>query len=163
GGSVVVTNSVSLNYSTTVTLNSGLFRAGSLFINTTSNQFIFNGGLLQLTGSHRFDSTPLVVGDGTDAATFEMLNNGAHIFAGGMIVANNGLLKGFGTITGNVSVNSGGTISPGTNNALWAVVVHGDITLNSGSTTAMKLNALSNTADALSGMTNVTYGGTLLL
>ena len=27
----------------------------------------------------------------------------------------------------------------------------------------MKLNALSNTADALSGMTNVTYGGTLLL
>jgi T5SS/PEP-CTERM-associated repeat protein len=162
GGSVVVTDNVSLDYSAKLTLNSGLFRAGFLTIFATTNQFTVNGGLLQLAGSHRFDSTPLVVGDGTNAATFEMINNGAHFFPGGVIVASNGLLKGLGTITANVSLNSGGTIAPGTN-AIGTIVVRGNLALNSGSTNLMKLNALSGASDGLVGMTNVMYGGTLQL
>jgi T5SS/PEP-CTERM-associated repeat protein len=162
GGSIGVTNTLSLNNFATLTLNSGVLRAGFLSIFGTTNQFNFNGGLLQLANSHRFDSSPLVVGDGIDAATFDMLLNGAHTFPGGLIVAGNGLLKGSGTITGNLSVNNGGTLAPG-ETAMGVIAVHGNVALNPGSKTYLKLNALTLAADSLIGITNLTYGGTLQL
>jgi fibronectin-binding autotransporter adhesin len=162
GGTVAVTNGVSLNNHASLTLNSGLFQAGFLEIFSTSNQFTFNGGTLQLTASDRFDSSPLVVGNGTNSATFEMLNSGSHIFRGGISISPNAMLKGVGIVIGNIFVNNGGTVAPGSTN-LGVIMDAGNFTLNPGSTNLMKLNAHSGSSDGLTGITNLVYGGTLQL
>jgi hypothetical protein len=108
---------------------------------------IFNGGTLQC-GSATF-STPLVVGDGTDAAVYTMLG-GTHGFPA-LVISSNAVLNGSGTV-GNVSVNNGGTIAPGTNN-LGAIVFNAALALNPGSTTLMKLNPSAGTSDTITGTT----------
>jgi len=171
GGTITVTNgSTSLIQYGTLTVNSGLF--ATPFIGTDvsgpiASKIILNGGTFQTGATSYRNPAPFAVGDGTNAATYEMLfetspNLGTHSFPGGVIVPNNGLLKGFGTLQTNVSVNSGGTIAPGTTN-IGAIMALGNLTLNPGSTTLMKLSALSGTADTLIGMNNVFYGGTLQL
>jgi hypothetical protein len=50
-----------------------------------------------------------VIGDGTDAATFQ-LNGGLHSFANNVEIRNNATLTGCGTIEGNVTIDPGGTM-----------------------------------------------------
>ncbi|HLX96312.1 MAG TPA: hypothetical protein VKU37_11270, partial [Verrucomicrobiae bacterium] len=101
-------------------------------------------------------------GDGTNAAVFQMVNNGTHSFSSGLVVSNNGVLTGLGTVAGNISINGGGTIAPGTGN-IGTIVATGSLTLNTGSTAFMKLNALGGTADSITGVSNLVFGGTLQL
>jgi len=81
------------------------------------------------------------------------------------VIVNGGMLSGLGTINNTVTVNSGGTLVPGTNGlttATW-LTVDGDLTLNSGSTTAVTVMGgvpAVNLVNMPSGG-NVTYGGTL--
>jgi len=172
GGTITITNgSASLIQYGTLTENSGLFTTPAIGTDVSGpigSRIILNGGTFQSGANSYRNPAPLAVGDGIDPATYEMLfetspNLGTHTFPGGLIISNNGLVKGFGTIAANVSVNSGGTISPGTNGTIGTIMMRGNLTLNTGGTTLMKLNALSNSADGLAGMTNVTYGGTLQL
>jgi T5SS/PEP-CTERM-associated repeat protein len=171
GGTITVSNSTSLIQYGTLAINSGTFITPFIGTDTSGPQaskIILNSGTFQSGATTYRNPAPFAVGDGTNAAVFEMLfeispNQGTHTFRGGLAIANNGLVKGFGTIAANVSVNSGGTISPGTNNAITNLMVVGNLTLNPGSTTLMKLSALTGAKDSLTGMTNVTYGGTLQL
>jgi T5SS/PEP-CTERM-associated repeat protein len=160
-GSIIATNLVDIRVGQLI-LQSGLLTTAALWLtNGSLSQMTFSGGTLQ-TGSTIHDTgSPLVVGGSATPATFELSGNGSHIFTSGLLVATNGLLKGNGSITGNVTVAAGGTISPGA--SIGQLVIDGDVVLSNASTTVMELDAVAGTNDNFSGMTNITYGGTLRL
>ncbi len=160
GGSLLVSSSLMVNFGT-LTLNSGVLNATALTLSDIKQpKLAFNGGTLQ-TRSTTATSTPFVVGDGANAAVFEMLATGVHTFPGGLILSSNATLKGVGTIVGDVTNRNGGRISPGA--SLGQIAISNRLVLNPGSVTAMELNATTGTSDALVGMTNLIYGGTLQL
>jgi T5SS/PEP-CTERM-associated repeat protein len=159
-GTVAASSLVWVNPGNTITLNSGLFSPSNLttFI---GSKLIFNGGTLQSGTTTAYGTTnPFVVGNGTNAAVYTMLG-GTHRFPS-LMISSNAILNGSGTITNNVSINNGGTIAPGTNN-LGTIALKGVLTLNPGSTTLMKLDASDSTSDAITGISNLVYGGTLQL
>lgn len=168
GGTLAITNPASNGAGVnegTVVLNSGLFMVTPIGVSPTGN-ILFNGGTLQ-SGSMSYRNTnPFMVGDGTDAAVYQTLG-GIHSFTGGLIISSNALLIGSGTvagsptINGNISVNNGGTITVGTN--IGMITMNSGLALNPGSTISMKVNASSGTCDTFTGLTNITYGGTLQL
>ncbi len=165
GGTMVVTNGASLNNGGTLVLNSGLFKANSLFDNSLSGRVIFNGGTLQSGGTSYYfryagNAAPFVVGDGAEAATFQLLNSGTHSFAGGLVVSSNALLTGAGTVNGNIFVGNGGTFAPGTTDASY-LTVNGGLVLSNSCTTLLGLNPASGYTNHVEGLTNVVYGGTL--
>lgn len=171
GGTILITNgSASLLQYGALTVNSGTFTTPFIGTDVTGpvgSAIILNGGLFQSAATTYRNPAPFVIGDGTDVTTYEMLyspspNAGTHSFPGGVTVSSNALLKGFGTLISSVTVNSGGTIAPGTN-IVGAITVQGNLTLNAGSTNVMKLNSPPGLADNLLGITNLIYGGTLQL
>jgi hypothetical protein len=165
GGTITANNSIGFNGHGTLTINSGLLITP--YLTTEANgsagsEIILNGGTLQSGTTIYGNTMSFVVGNGIDPASFIMSNNGSHSFPGGVIVSSNGSVKGVGTIQANVSVNQGGNIAPGTINT-GAITVNGNLALNPGSTTVMKLDASSGASDSLTGATNLAYGGTLQL
>ncbi|MEI7910062.1 MAG: autotransporter-associated beta strand repeat-containing protein [Verrucomicrobiota bacterium] len=107
-------------------------------------------GTFALTGTNSF----------TGATT---INNGVLELNGSLAntpvsVEGTGTLQGTGTVAGAVTVNSGGTLSPG-GAAIGTLTVSNTLTL--AGDTRMQINSGSMTSDTLSGMTGVTYGGTL--
>jgi fibronectin-binding autotransporter adhesin len=169
GGTLLVTNSsISMTKYGTLTMNSGLLTTPFLTTDFTANKIILNGGTFQSGGTTYSNTNSFAIGNGSDAATYEMLfeppgNLGTHNFSGGVVVSNNGLLKGFAAIIGSVSVSSGGKIAPGTPASIATITQRGNLTLNAGGTIVMKLNAFSGTSDSWIGATNIVYGGTLQL
>jgi T5SS/PEP-CTERM-associated repeat protein len=160
GGNIIVTNSLMLfglgpDF---LTLNSGLIAADTLTLQGT--KFEFNGGTLQTRNTSVYD-TNLFIGNGSAQATFDLLSSGSHFFSGGLIISSNAVLRGVGTIGGDVFVSNGGTLSPGS--SLGQIAVNGNLVFSDGSTTVMELNASGSTCDTLVGMTNLSYGGTLRL
>jgi T5SS/PEP-CTERM-associated repeat protein len=168
-GTLLVTNSgISIIKYATLTLNSGLLTTPLVTTDFTANEIILNGGTFQSGGTSYSNTNAFAIGNGTDAATYEMLseppgNLGTHSFSGGVVVLNNGLLKGFGTIVGSISVANGGTIAPGSPSVIATNTQRGNLTLNAGATAVMKLDALSGASDSWIGATNLVYGGTLQL
>jgi len=81
----------------------------------SSATYTFNGGALNLTGSTLFaNGSAFTVGNGTSAATLTLSDGGTHGFFDGLVIANNATLKGTGTENqGAVTINNGGTLSPG--------------------------------------------------
>jgi uncharacterized repeat protein (TIGR03803 family)/T5SS/PEP-CTERM-associated repeat protein len=113
----------------TLTLNSGTVSAASLVV--ISNQHVsafvsFNGGILSTEGTAVTNGVAFVVGDGTDAATFQ-LHGGVHSFANNLEASNNATLSGCGTIDGNVVVDPGGTVLADCGGTL---TVRGNVTNN---------------------------------
>jgi T5SS/PEP-CTERM-associated repeat protein len=159
-GNLIVTNNLNIYYGT-LTLNSGLLRAATLSLAASRQPKVaFNGGTLQ-TRSTSATTTPFTIGNGANAAVFEMLPKGSHSFPGGLIVRNKATLKGAGRISGSVTNQNGGTLSPGS--SIGQISVSGNLTLDPGSITVMELNAETGTSDTIVGMKTLTYGGTLQL
>ncbi len=166
GGTVIVTNGVTLESYGTLAVNSGFFKANSLITDSDTCRVNFNGGTIQSGATSYYFSpgnvVPFVAGDGTDAATFQMLNSGTHTFSGGLIVSSNATLTGAGTLNGNVSVGNGGTFAPGATN-VWTLNMNSGLVLSNGSTNVMGLNVHYYNIYIVYGATNVVYGGTLQL
>lgn len=74
-------------------------------------------------------------------------------------VSNNATLGGSGAITASVSVNSGGTLSPGT--GIGTLAISNSLVLSAGSATLMELNAGTLACDKVIGLTAVGFSGTL--
>ncbi len=89
-----------------------------------------------------------------------LLVNGA-LGNGAVSVATGAALGGTGVIGGAVTVLSGGTLSPGT--SVGTLTVNSSLTLTAGSTTAVDINAQTQTGDQVQGITLATYGGTLMV
>lgn len=160
-GNITVTNYFLLDGSGPdfLTLNSGLIAADTL--SWAGTKFEFNGGTLRTRNTFRDDTSAFKVGNGTAQATFELVSSGLHGFSLGLVVSSNAVLRGVGTIIGDVFVANGGTLSPGF--SLGQITVNGNLVFSDCSTNVMELNATDSTCDTLVAMTNVTYGGTLLL
>src|SRR5207253_236303 len=88
-----------------LTLNKGALIADNLLLTNSAGQFIFNGGTLLSKGTTVSNTMPFVVGDGTNAATFQLLG-GTHYFANGLTISSNAVLSGCGTIIGPI-INHG--------------------------------------------------------
>lgn len=156
-GWVVVPQSLYL-YNGSLVLDGGTLNAKFLY---GTGPITFNSGLWQSGGAFYLNS--IVIGDGTNRAVFEMLNNGTNTTYGGIVVSSNATMIGSGTAGTNIVVNDGGTIAPGTTNTIGVIRVIHDLTLNSGSTTFVKLNATSGSADTFTNINTISYNGTLLL
>jgi hypothetical protein len=114
----------------TVKMDGGLLVASNLQVNGTS-QFVLNGGRLQ-TWSSEF-TVPLVVGDGLQSASYELLG-GTNVFGDGLSVASHAQLAGIGTILG--SVTNSGAIVPGA--PVGRLNIKGDLLL--GATSELRLD-----------------------
>jgi autotransporter-associated beta strand protein len=98
--------------------------------NTYTGETKINAGALALApGGTISSSATITVGSGAllDASAI-----------GGLTVSSGQLLRGHGTVTGGVTVQSGGTLSPGSSPGFFNV--NGGLTLNSGSTFEVELN-----------------------
>ena len=98
------------------------------------------------------------------------VSNGTLLVAGSLAsgsavtVAASGTLSGTGTIGGAVTTDgTGGTLAPGTASTRGTLTINNTLTLLAGSTSALRINKAGAvlTSDLLTGMTGVTYGGTL--
>ena len=86
----------------TFTLSQGSVLTGNLFLTNNGGQFLFNGGLLQAGNITVSNGAPFVVGDGVNPATLQ-LQGGTFFFANGLVISSNAIVKGCGTILGNIS------------------------------------------------------------
>ena len=78
-----------------------------------------------------------------------------------LITVAGGTLGGTGTLSGPVVVNAGATLAPGS--SIGTLTISNNLTLQAGSITSVELNKTAHTCDQVLGMSNVTYGGTLVL
>jgi hypothetical protein len=114
-------------------LSSGLVDVGTLLVtNPSSGQVVLAGGSFSSYDTIVTNNGLLLVGDGTNPATYQIKASGTHTFAGGLEIANHATLSGCGVVNGKVQVDPGGTIlincgtltftGPVTNNGvIWAL------------------------------------------
>ena len=97
------------------------------------------------------------------------IGSGSLYFTGGgtytgTTLVNNGTLAGSGMIFGPVSVSSGGTLAVGSSpTTIGTFTVNNSVTLSAGSTNFMKVNKTGGTKDLITGMSQINYGGTLVI
>ena len=145
GGSVVFGSSGKLKWDRTAsaqTFSGVMSGAGSLIKSNT--------GTLTLSGTNTYTGTTTISG-GT-------LNVTGALSTGAVTVQSGGTLAGSGTIGGAVTVQSGGAIAP-------AGTLTTSSTVSLAGTTSMHVGKSGTTLsnDKLSGITTVTYGGTLTI
>ncbi|MBC8095538.1 MAG: autotransporter-associated beta strand repeat-containing protein, partial [Akkermansiaceae bacterium] len=99
-------------------------------------------------------------GNATTVSNGVLLLTGSITSTGAVTVVG-GTLAGTGSINDNVTVQAGGTLSPGLGGAIGTLTINGNLTL--AGTTAVDINKTAVTRDQVSGLANVTYGGTLVV
>lgn len=148
------------DYSTALTSSSG----GTLELSGVGNgdlNYILpgSGGLLKSgTGNWSLTVTNTYTGDTTvDAGTLTVLG---RIGNSATTVNTGGTLAGNGSLGGAVTVALGGKLSPG-NAGIGQLTISNNLTLASGSTTAVEVNKTSGTNDVLLVTGTANFGGTL--
>jgi autotransporter-associated beta strand protein len=89
------------------------------------------------------------------------LNNAFNIYTGPTLVQNLGTLGGNGTLASAVTVQSGGTLSPGS--SIGTLTINNTLTMSSGSTNFFEVDAGTLAHDTVAGLTSVSYAGTLVV
>jgi autotransporter-associated beta strand protein len=114
-------------------------------------------GTLALSGANTYTGTT-TVSNGT------LVVSGSLASGSAVTVKTNGILNGTGTIAGPVTVQGGGTLGVG-GSAIGTLTINGAVTFAANSTNVMRLNNSSGvlTSDEITGMTGVTYNGTLVV
>ena len=137
-------------------LSNGTVTVNQLVLaNLANSVFTFSAGLLASAGTFVTNNQVFVVGDGPDAATFQ-LNGGVHDFANGIEILTNAALAGCGTINGNVVVDPGGAVQA---NCGSAINFSGGILTNNGTITASNSTVLNfNLPVVNNGVINATGG-----
>lgn len=118
--------------------NSGIIKAGA--------------GFMRLNGANTYAGAT-TIGGGT-------LHVSGSIAAGAVTVQSGATLSGTGTIGGATTVQAGGFIAPGLN-AIGTLTVNNSLTLAGTARMEIAKTGTTLTADKLSGLATVTYGGTL--
>lgn len=115
-------------------------------------------GLLTLTNSNTYTG-----GTNINSGTLMVSNKiGSATGTGPVNVNNGGILAGQGSISGNVIVHSGGTLSPG--EELGTLTVKNNVVLRDGSNLFIEVDAATNTTDQLNtGNYTLQLGGSLII
>jgi autotransporter-associated beta strand protein len=141
------TNTLTINQTNTTTYS------GAIAGGTTLN--LVKSGIGQLT----------LIGDDTAYGGITTVSNGTLLINSDLgtstVYVKGGTLGGTGSISGAVT-NQSGTLSPGTN-GIGTLTIANDLTLTSGSSTLVQVNQGLLTADQVTGLNTVTYGGTLVV
>ncbi len=116
GGTLQVTNIASSGLLDvrrgTKSFNAGSVEIDRLLVTNALGAFEFNGGSLMTGNTTNNNGRNFNVGNGSSAATLTLVGGGFHSFANGLVVRSNA--SGNGTIIGTLTVQNGGTLSPGT-------------------------------------------------
>ena len=154
---VVVGNS---SNPSTLTLTGGTLTVNTLVLPNPSSQFNFTGGWLNALGITNSNGQMLTLGNGVTATTLNLLG-GISSLGNGLEIHNNATLTGCGTINGNVTVDSGGTVlaNCGTLTFTGIVINNGTMRANGGSVMESYGPVVNNgTIDIINGTTNF-HGG----
>ena len=138
GGSLIINQDCASTYA-------GSFSGSGDLIKT-------NAGTLELTGTCSYSGTTRVSGGG-------LLLNGT--LRNSTVLVNGGILGGTGLITGPVTIQASGNLSPGP--GLGALTISNSLTLAKDSTTFIQVDPVQGMASRVEGLSQVTYGGTLLV
>jgi T5SS/PEP-CTERM-associated repeat protein len=86
--------------------------SGELSVGGENSLITFNGGTLASEATAIGYGSMFTVGDGTDAAMFQLASGGSgiHSFANGLTISSNAFLTGCGTIEGSAVVDPGGIV-----------------------------------------------------
>jgi len=107
-------------------------------------------------------SQAFTVGNGSSVATLQLLGDGLHTFANGLVINEN--LQGNGTVSGNLTVSSGGFGYPGGSTSIGRLVLRNSPSLNgNGNFIWMDVskNGTTLTNDQIQVTAPLTCGGTL--
>jgi len=183
GGLVTVGSTLSQGTYGTINLNSGGTlqigvggTTGVLGVSTLTNNgtLIFNrsdastySGIISGTGAVKKQGGGTLTFTGTSSYTGATHIDGGSLLVNGQLgntavtVNASGLLGGSGTILGDVTVDSSGTMSPGNSPGILTV---GSLSLLAGSTTLMEITGTAaGLYDQIVAMNNIAYGGLLQL
>ena len=134
--------------------------AGGTTLNAGSGTLTVN--LLNSTDKTCNDRGAATLANVTAAAT--VLGDGTVLADGtisGPVTVNSGtVLGGSGSISGATTVNSGGSLAPG-NGGIATLTISNTLSLAGGATANMDIDKATGTSDLVTGLTTVTYGGTL--
>ena len=111
GGALFVTNAFGSTmqiFQGTLALNGGTVTVDDLILTTNLGTVAFSSGTLYSASTQATNGVPFVVGDGLDAANFQLLG-GVHSF-NNLHIRNAAMLSGCGTVTGSVLIDAGGTV-----------------------------------------------------
>ena len=114
---------------------------------------IHGGGTLTLSGASTYTGNT-VVSNATLNVTCSLV--------AGVDVKSGATLTGTGPFTGPVTVESGGTLAPRIG-AIGTLTINNDLTLQAGSSVSVEVNQTAATSALVTGLNNVTYGGTLVV
>ena len=159
-----VTVGVGAARSNTLVVQGGQVWATSLVATSAGNAVVLNAGLLASGGTVYSNGLNFVVGDGVDAATFQ-LTGGTHTFQNNLIVTNAGVLSGVGQLTvnngaGQTVIASGGVLSPGSSSPGGLTNV-GALVVSGGGSYLWQINDFNGTAGAATGWDLVQVVGSL--
>ena len=159
-GTLIVTNSSGTG---TLTINNGnlLFTGGTLIVNeliitNVGGSFTFSGSMLKVTSAVVSNGVAFTIGDGTDSATFTLVN-GTNFFGSGFNVSGNATINGNGTVVSPSGITVYGMASP--SNSPGRLVMNGNVHLQG--TAYMEIDKTANTNDLITGVGQLTFGGTL--
>jgi len=141
------------------------FNPPDITLTLASLEVTINTVLAGTTGMEEDGAGTLVLTATNTYTGLTLVNGGALVVAGqlgtGGVAVAGGLLGGSGTILGPVLVQSGATLSKG--DALTTLTISNSLSLESGSTTIMAVNAATSGQAMVVGLSNVSYGGTLVV
>ena len=147
-GNAILWSSVT-NQNLTIEGNNALTLSGAIDLGGT-NRSIITSNTADTTLSGAISNGGLTkTGPGT-----LLLNGTATVTE---VIVSEGTLGGNGAITGPVTVNSNGTLAPGT--SIGTLTVSGDLTL--AGNTSIEVNKTVGTKDLITGVGTLNYGGTL--
>ncbi|HEV2696147.1 MAG TPA: autotransporter-associated beta strand repeat-containing protein [Verrucomicrobiae bacterium] len=150
-----------------VVTNVAITAPGKNYVAGDSLTFAFVGGGSSTVASNLVytlqagDLAANSTGGLTKIGTGTLYLNGASTFTGPTLVSF-GTLGGTGTLASPVTVASGSTLSPGTG-GIGTLTVNSSLSLAAGSTTAVDVNKTAGTKDLVTGVSTLTYGGTLVV
>lgn len=171
GGSITATEVTMGNAAGKGTLN---FNGGTLIAGSAANpnflhgvtNYILAGGATISSGTNLISvSQPMLDGGGNGGLTKigngTLYLNATNTYTGATIVSN-GTLGGTGILLSPVSVAATATLSPGVA-GIGTLTVSNTVTLAANSSTLMEVNKTAGTRDLLRGVTQLNYGGTLIV
>jgi autotransporter-associated beta strand protein len=142
--------------------------SATLTVNNATSAYTYDAAIAGNLALIKTGTNPLTL-SGTNTYTGStVVSNGTLLMSGSMAgpgaveVRTGATLGGNGTIGGPVNVEIGGNLAPGLT-SIGTLSVTTNLTLASGSQTLVEIDAALGSSDLVTGLTNITYGGTLVV